>query len=430
MNITRRSIFLATVFMSFLFQASAAHLADDGLVLDTNDAIGALAGCAAGGAMFGIAALLNSNGYIPASFGHKSGLNPPAVAYAALAAGVVGLGVGAVVDIILSIQNSKRLKNHESVVSACTVHKKVSQNSLMSEPEESLLLFVTNTYDSESPFEAALEELLDLQERLEMSASSLEKTIERIEYKKDSVSVALHKKCKKLLSELTSCTVDLKRRQNLIAREQCYTNTLGDLAEHREKIEFILQDQTVMSAQMSYEKMISYGLSVAGVSDTSYEFWPLVQLVRNLRLTVQKVNSLLQECFAKQAFCENKSEKDNRYLLLVREYAALSKLIKRKFPYTLFEKRIRELFADDTYQKELAVFYEHQKHEQIVGALHNIKDAFQDRLQKINSKINDISSETSRVRNDVQSLRSEIGGLKSQISNLRNANNHGAGWPY
>jgi len=119
MHGVKRSIFLGAVFCSFVFQSQATRLANDGLTFDGNDLIGLVSGGAVGGATFGLLKLIDHQGYMPDSWDNK-------ILYVGLIAAGVGVATGVVIDIILSIRKSKRLKNHGNILSVCEEYDIVS----------------------------------------------------------------------------------------------------------------------------------------------------------------------------------------------------------------------------------------------------------------------------------------------------------------
>ena len=306
--------------------------------------------------------------------------------------------------------------------------EEVAQDSLLTCDLEKLVEHVKDRFSSkENCYKLGLEELENMENELGSIRARAKNIIASVKGREENWAIVLRKKCKKIRGDVDSLKVQVKERKSILVDvisvmewEQEYQKSKEKLAGSILIEKSIFQDELVSRVKESCDSVIGYGITVVGGDR------PFDGTVQVLRKMVTDVKAMVQDCLHEYTVCDERSKKDGRYKGLATEYNMLAQQIEAKFPTTLFEQRIREIFEGDGYKQEVKVKEKQKKHEEIVEALKNIKDEFSvtvSRLKKdISSMTKDVSSKVSssmsKVEKGVEKETSKIKGALADVSRL------------
>jgi hypothetical protein len=317
----------------------------------------------------------------------------------------VALAAGIITAFIASYVTAGDKEMRKTYSRAEEIFKKAASSHLITTPIDSLMSFICSHYFPPDQFELALKDIVILQEGLNGASICLEAILERGEKLAAKGKVKFVEKCKLLLEKIKDIYVTLLDRKIAITREKEHEILFDHFVELKRKAETILASEQVASVNGSYEQTVAYGVSSVD------EMWPLVEVVKQMRSTISKMNEYHDLSVSERELCFQKIEKEERYRDLVELYDGLIARIKNEFPFSLFEERIREIFSSEEYQKQGQIAEENRKHKEIMGLLEDMKNG-------IHGATNEVKLVVEDVRNNVMQVSSYVTGVNNNIAEI------------
>jgi len=409
--VMRRFAFLL-FFVAMFGNAKAVKLSDGGVTVGLSDVLCVLAGGVAGGATFaGLKALEDK--IFSQDLENKN-------LYEALISVGVGAVVGVTLEVIVSYLQARGRVHHENYIQAVALWRAVSKAPLITCPVDEFLAYVHKCYNVEGPYSHALRDLDGLQKKLDTCQVRMQKVLEVWRESGNSEQKRLYKKGQKILEKVKECLGGVFDKIKLLSLEKAYAEETQNLLEVRFQINEIINGGQVASVCESFEKTVAHGLSTVVVAGSAEEFWPLIEVIRALRYTIEKINRLLIACVEKGSLCAELSVNDERYLPLVKEYNFLIERVKTDFPFDLFEQRIQEIFACPDYKEEIKILDNNKKHQEVVQALERIKVDLHGMVQDIKNMVGNVNYNVSELESQVGGVLGGVNGVASRLYNIEN----------
>lgn len=284
----------------------------------------------------------------------------------------------------------------------------LSVEQILSCTMDNLLQFVIAHYNTINPLAAAISELNTIQAKILQASVAMETVLKNVK-DGDGKANEFYEKSKTLYEKIKNLYTALLERKVVVLRESEFTAKVSKLASLRRDIEKSLASEQVACVNTSYEQTLAFGVS------TTDKLWPLVAVVNDLRATIKNMSVAHDLSVVERGECAQMVAKEPRYKDLVETYDMLLERIKKEFPFSLFEQRIKEIFTSPAYQEQGKILDEDRKHKEIVTVLEKMQGGLSDVSSELKKNMNDVKANVSGLYTHVSGVKDEIASVKTEV---------------